>query len=208
MSQGWAAILMSAALAQGAADEKPWSLPDERFGVRTAPVLLLSRPDVQAELALSPKQIRQSEKAIRRLWEQAYAVRDQPNDLAGQRVREALNEAQERWISESLSGVQQARLREIERQWEGPSILLTRQDIIKRLGITSTQQRAVTSAISAYPYTLEGRDATAKAVRDVLGESQRGAWDALWGRSFAFKSSSPAPQDPAVSSAGGVPAKP
>ena len=33
-----------------------WTLPDSRQGVRTAPLLLLSRPDVQAELHLDQSQ--------------------------------------------------------------------------------------------------------------------------------------------------------
>ena len=34
-----------------------WVLPDNRIGIRTAPLLLLSRPDVQADLQLQRSQI-------------------------------------------------------------------------------------------------------------------------------------------------------
>ncbi len=40
------------------------SLPDERLGIRTAPLLLLSRPDVRADLALDPSQTTAALKAI------------------------------------------------------------------------------------------------------------------------------------------------
>ena len=39
-------------------------LPDDRLGVRTAPVLLLSRPDVRADLRLSPGQAEAAEREL------------------------------------------------------------------------------------------------------------------------------------------------
>lgn len=199
MTHGWAVILLTISFAQDPQAPQPWALPDERFGVRTVPLLLLSRPDVRADLDLSPKQVRASEKAISRLREQAAALRDHPTDQAGLSARRAVDEAQYRWIEENLSAAQQARLREIDRQWEGPSILLTRSDVTERLGISSVQRRTIAAAIEAYPYDRSRREEAVKVVRDALNETQQETWDILWGRPFALK-----PQEEHTATATGV----
>ena len=52
-------------------------LPDERLGFRTAPLLLLSRPDVRADVGLNPKQTVEAEKAVADLFVRATALRGQ-----------------------------------------------------------------------------------------------------------------------------------
>src|SRR4051794_35436029 len=61
------------------------ALPDNRLGVRTAPLLLLSRPDVQADLKLSRTQIDDAAEAIRRLQAQAATLRG----MTGKKALEA-----------------------------------------------------------------------------------------------------------------------
>ena len=52
------------------ADEPP--LPDSRLGVRTAPLLLLSRPDVRADLGLNSEQTLSAQRTITALYVQSF----------------------------------------------------------------------------------------------------------------------------------------
>ncbi len=73
-----ALLLLGGAVAR-AGDGAPKDPLDARLGVRTAPLLLLSRADVQADLAMSPEQIAGAEHAIRELHARAEALRGRPN---------------------------------------------------------------------------------------------------------------------------------
>ena len=67
-------------------------LPDERLGVRTAPLLLLSRPDVCADLGLSARQVDDAEAAISDLYVRAAALKGQVGQPAVA-ARKAIDEA-------------------------------------------------------------------------------------------------------------------
>src|SRR4029079_250908 len=58
---------------------EPPPLPDSRLGVRTAPLLLLSRPDVQADLGLTPEQTSSAQRTITALYVQATALKGRPD---------------------------------------------------------------------------------------------------------------------------------
>ena len=76
-------ILVLALMAAG--PENPTSeiaMPDGRFGCRTAPILLLTRPDVQAELQLEPRQISGAKGAIARLRERAAGLKGKDGSAA------------------------------------------------------------------------------------------------------------------------------
>ncbi len=47
---------------------------DERFGSRTAPILLIARPDVQIELQLDSRQVSSARHMIARLLERGIEV--------------------------------------------------------------------------------------------------------------------------------------
>src|ERR687890_537081 len=53
-------------------DDAP--LPDSRLGIRTVPLLLLSRPDVRADLGLNPAQTAEARCAISELHAKAAAL--------------------------------------------------------------------------------------------------------------------------------------
>ena len=77
----WGVMLaLLPAFALAAEDEAP--LPDSRLGYRTAPLLLLSRPDVRADLAMNADQASSAQKAIRSIYLQAAALKGKPNDEA------------------------------------------------------------------------------------------------------------------------------
>ncbi len=115
------ALLLSMAFAHSpncaGAEGEP--LPDNRLGIRTAPLLLLSRRDVQTDLQLSPPQAEAAEVAIRDLYVKANGLRG----LKGDKViaeRRAIDEQQRQWIETNLSETQRKRIVQIDLQWEGP----------------------------------------------------------------------------------------
>src|SRR5258707_429902 len=88
------------------------SLPDERLGVRTVPLLLVSRPDVRADLGLDQAQTDAARLAIDDLHRRAGALRGLPDDKVIA-ARRAIDEAEQRWIATHLSPKQTARLVQI-----------------------------------------------------------------------------------------------
>ena len=71
------ALLMTTAIAldptPGRAGPPP--LTDERRWIGTAPLLLLSRPDVRAEVGLDATQAADADRALHELYEQALALK-------------------------------------------------------------------------------------------------------------------------------------
>ncbi len=57
-----------------AAAAVPRPLPDDRLGIQTAPLLLLSRNDVRADLGLSPEQASAAEVEISDLYSRALPL--------------------------------------------------------------------------------------------------------------------------------------
>src|SRR4051812_36210592 len=77
-------------------------LPDSRLGMRTAPLLLLSRADVQADLGMTREQVADADQAITTLYLKAKALRGK----SGQEViaaRRAIDEEHQRWFESRLS---------------------------------------------------------------------------------------------------------
>ena len=90
------------------------------MGIRTAPILLLSRPDVQADLKLEETKVTSVQKLIEELTQRGQALRGQTGAtaVAG---RKAIDDAQREWLTTNLSEEQLTRLTQIDLQWEGPS---------------------------------------------------------------------------------------
>ena len=118
-----------------------WSLPDSRMGIRTAPLLLLTRPDVQADVGLEPSQADALHKTINELSQRAQALRGK---TGGEVVaeRRAIDDAQAQWLTTNLSEQQLRRLSQIDLQWEGSSALVSRPSVADMLKLNVRQVRA------------------------------------------------------------------
>ncbi|MDB5353162.1 MAG: hypothetical protein JWN86_4409 [Planctomycetota bacterium] len=171
-----------------AADDAP--LPDSRLGYRTAPLLLLSRPDVRADLGLSAQQTTSSQLAIRQMYVQAATLKKKPNTDETVRARRAIDEAMKDWLDTQLSPEQRARLVQIDLQWEGPSALVTRPIVAEALNLSKEQIALIESAVSRRDASRRKGHADAER---VLGESslatlspaQRESWKQLLGKAFS-----------------------
>ena len=187
-----------------------WTLPDTRLGIRTAPLLLLSRPDVQADLRLEPGQVTDAQRTIDELTRRAAAVRGK-SGAAVVAERRAIDEAQVDWLSKNLTGNQLIRLRQIELQWEGASAMLSRPTVAEYLKLTPEQRQTLVQMISernaqhsrgaASPKDLSVMNQKAQA---VLSVSQKELWDNLLGSpcKFALSSVPPRSRDDATQQAG------
>src|SRR5262245_23608316 len=80
-----------------------WVLPDDRLGVRTAPVLLLTRADVQSELRLEPSQIAGAHSLIDDLTRRAFGLKGK-SGAAVVAERRSIDESQAEWLTKNLSG--------------------------------------------------------------------------------------------------------
>jgi len=174
-------------------DAKPAStpsLPDGRLGLRTAPLLLLSRADVQKDLEMTAAQIASARRAIDDLRARALALKGK----SGGEVlpaRRAIDEAQARWLDRELSHDQHARLDQIELQWEGPSALVSRKAIAEAVEIDAKQRAIIVRAVGVRDRRRsQGQDIAtveadlAREVLQILTPEQQIRWRALMGRPF------------------------
>lgn len=176
----------------GHADE--WTLPDDRHGIRTAPLLLLSRPDVQVDLRLERAQILGTQRTINELTRRALTLRGKTG-AAVVAERRAIDEAQLDWLGNNLSGNQLERLRQIELQWEGVPAMLSRPRVAGYLKLTPEQQQTLARIIAgrnrlraqgqSAPRNEQAFDQKALA---VLSSSQQELWTNLLGTPFRFAS--------------------
>lgn len=181
---------------------------DARLGMRTAPILLLTRPDVQADLALTPEQTAGVSQAIRSLYAQAEALRGKPNTPEVVAARRAIDQTQSEWIQTRLSVEQQSRLQQIDLQWEGPTALLTRPMVAEALELDPNQRRALADAVVEHRRLAAQGDPAPASVRQlaestlsILSEEQEQRWKAMLGHPFALQREGT--HDPSVKTAGG-----
>jgi hypothetical protein len=216
--QGW--VVLSALLClnfvfgvgAGAGKAGEWSLPDSRLGTRTAPLLLLSRPDVQADLRLEAAQIAGARSITNELTQRALALRGK----SGAEViaaRRAIDEAQADWLTKNLSGNQLARLRQIELQWEGASAMLSRPTVAEYLKLTPEQRQVLVRAISernaqrAHGQSSQRDEAVLnQRAQAVLSKTQQELWTNLVGAPcrFALTGGSHRTRDDATQRAGHI----
>lgn len=182
-------ILATAAVARGQFDE-PSPLPDDRLGIRTAPLLLLSRADVRSDLGLSPEQAQRAEKAVTDMYVRAAAVKGKtgPQAIA---ARKAIDDAQRGWFAANLSEKQRNRLVQLDMQWEGPSALVSRAIVANALGLAPHQTSALEEAVAKRDdarargnYTPENEKALSRQARSILTSQQWETWLAMLGRPF------------------------
>lgn len=194
----WVSLGLIAIENQGRAGE--WSLPDSRMGVRTAPILLLTRPDIRADLKLDAKQIAEAQRTIEELTRRATALRGKSGP-AVVAERRAIDEAQTQWLGTNLSGHQLDRLRQIDLQWEGPSAMISRPLVAEYIKLTSEQRSTMAQAISERnslrargTFSLREDQILYGRILSVLNESQKQLWTSLLGEPCRFTLASTAPR--------------
>ena len=116
-------------------------------GVRVAPMLLLSRPDVRADLGLTADQVASASRVLDEIRSRARSIRGQGDTPEVVARRREIDEIQWRWLAEGLSDEQRARLSQIDLQWEGATAL-TRPSVAERLGLSDSQSAALRRAVA------------------------------------------------------------
>jgi hypothetical protein len=171
-------------------------LPDSRRGIRTAPVLLLSRADVRAELRLSPEQAADAERTIADLHEKAQLLKGR-TDAEAVAARGEVEDACRLWIERSLTPPQRDRLTQLDYQWEGPSAVITRAKVAESLALTDAQRQALAKAVAERngrrgggPPVDADEAGLARVVNEQLTEGQDRRWQAIIGAPFSFKAAS------------------
>lgn len=206
-------LVVSFAIAAPTSFGEEWSLPDSRMGIRTAPILLLTRADVQADLGLDEARIASARKAVDGLTDRAQALRGKTGAAVIDARRE-IDEAQAQWLRTNLSDEQLTRLSQIDIQWEGSSALVSRPAVAETLALSPTQLRSLTKIIAQRnakrakgPLTSAEESEVRRKSMDVLSNAQLGAWNAMVGEHCRFAiAPTPTQADPAVQQAGHDPA--
>ena len=196
--------------AQNPSHAGDWCLPDDRLGIRTAPLLLLSRPDVQVDLRLERAQILGTQNTINELTRRALTLRGKTG-AAVVAERRAIDEAQLEWLGNNLTGNQLERLRQIELQWEGVPAMLSRPMVAGYLKLTPEQQQALARIIAdRNRLRAQGRSAPHteqtfhRKALSLLSNSQQQLWVNLLGTPFRFAATTvpPAKRDVSAQRAG------
>ena len=180
--------------AMSTADAAGQPIPDDRLGIATAPLLLLSRPEVVADLELSAVQSLASEEAISRLYVRARSIRGKTG-AAAIAARKLVDQEQIQWLEANLTDRQRERLLQIGLQWEGASALISRPILSDTLRLTSEQKAQLTlakkkrdEARKTNPAALRTIEAEwTKEALTILDESQRGIWKAMLGHPLPFE---------------------
>lgn len=171
-----------------------WILPESALGSRTAPLLLLSRPEIRADLGLEASQVEAANQAIHDLRGRAAALRgpDSPRTIES---RKQLDDAQRRWLDQHLSPDQSTRLGQIDLQWEGPSALINRPILADSLGLTPAQVQSLKASLADRNLKLadakthgEAEHRFAERTLATLTESQRTRWKTLLGPPLTIRS--------------------
>jgi hypothetical protein len=168
-------------------------LPDGRIGSRVAPILLLTREDVRRDLKLTPQQISEAEGAISDLRDKAQALSGRA-DAEAAKAQIQVNRTSQQWLKDHLNAEQQARLIQLDLQWEGPSALLTRPLLAESLQLTDAQRVSVAKAIASRNTKRKGGAAVPtdeielfKVVKGALTPDQVASWRAMLGPIAPFQ---------------------
>lgn len=184
-------VLISMATAVRGGEE--YYLSDARLGAKTAPLLLLSRPDVREDLGLNAEQTASALATIDELYTRAEALRGKPNSPEVIAERRAIDTAQAHWIATRLSAGQQDRLVQLDLQWEGPAALVSRRVVSDALALTPEQLRALSQAAALYHRAVQqGQNGPehdfARTALSTLTPDQQDRWRVMLGKPLAVKS--------------------
>jgi hypothetical protein len=168
------------------------TVPDERFGSRTAPILLLVRPDVQIDLHLEVWQITAAKSAIARLIEQALTLKNKTGRAVEDQRRRIDNEMV-RWLTATLSEAQRERLLQVNLQWEGVAAM-TRPHVVTHLRLTEAQCLAIDRVLKQFEASRHAQGTLTPAeigrftaqAQAVLSPIQKMHWDLLLGPPCRF----------------------
>lgn len=185
----------------GPGHEAGWILPESSRGVRVAPILLLSRPEVQAELHMKPEQVADANGVIADAYHKASLLRGRTGqDVVEQ--RRAVDEEQRVWLETKLTEDQVGRLTEIDLQWEGVAAIATRTGVGEALALSSGQKAIVVRALAdlrkhqSRPAERERDPAAAERhftqqVWANLNDGQRRRWEKMLGRPITLMATAP-----------------
>ena len=205
VASSWWLLLVGSAFGggeDGSGSAGPWILPAASQGVRVAPILLLSRPDVQADLQMKPDQVADVHQVILDLYRKAAALHGRKGQDAIEQ-RRAVDEAERLWLETKLTEDQVGRLSEIDLRWEGAGAIATRPAVGEALSLSDSQRttlaRALVQRNAQRVRPAEGeRDPAAlersfqQQVWATLSEPQRKRWERMIGRPFAVAATTPA----------------
>ncbi len=165
---------------------------DNRLGKRIAPIVLLCRSEVQADLKLTPAQISDGRVAAAALYYKALRLRGK-TEAGVVAARRVIDEEQSQWLSTHLTPEQLSRLGQIDLQWEGASAMISRPVVAEDLDLTPDQRDQVARyiaegekrrATAAWTYD-EHVDLARKAI-SVLSEKQKRLWIHVLGPACHF----------------------
>jgi hypothetical protein len=170
-------------------------------------LLLLTRPDVQADLKLEAEQVASLHKAIDELSQRAQALRGKTgSEVVAE--RRAIDDAQGRWLTANLSEEQISRLGQIDLQWEGTSALISRPGVVEMLKLSPVQVRELTRVISERNahffkngYNPAEESETRRKSLAVLTNPQLQSWNGMLGERCKFEVSTAPPAEPEVQKA-------
>jgi hypothetical protein len=152
--------------------------------------LLLSRPDVRADLELSTEQADSARQLLAELRVRALQIKGKGNNPDIVRQRRIIDEMQWNWLNTQLSIPQRDRLNQIDLQWEGAKAL-TRHTTVEALGLSREQLARIQEGLSriAPPAGGSRRGSTpaqpaGETLTGVLTEDQEARWKVMLGRPF------------------------
>jgi hypothetical protein len=166
---------------------------DDRLGTRTAPIILLTRHDIQADLGLSPQQISEANQAGAEIYWKAFRLRGNRSASAVQ-ARRSIDEEATLWLTTNLTDQQHRRLHEIEIQWEGVAAMLNRPMVTEYLRLTAEQRRSLTQILAArydprrsqLPWLPADHENLSRKAVAQLTDVQKQLWNQLLGPPIRF----------------------
>jgi hypothetical protein len=166
---------------------------DDRLGRRTVPIMLLMRPDVQADLKLEPDQVAEARRTAAELYYKAMGLRGQTGP-ALEAARRAIDGEESVWLNRHLSELQFERLRQIDLQWEGVAAMLSRPVIADHLNLSAEQKRTLGRYAAQQRQPRKGQSRwtpadqarLARQAMTVLSDNQRQLWYSLLGPTCRF----------------------
>jgi hypothetical protein len=194
MRRGIASTLaLTAALAMATRTQAGEGLPDARLGIRATPMLLTTRPDVRADLRLSPEQAADAERTVDELRDKARALKGR-NDAEAATLRGEIDTASRLWIERKLTPAQRDRLIQLDLQWEGPAAVITRPIVAENLALTDTQRQALAKVVAEHhgrrgsgPLVEADEAKLGGAIYGSLTEEQVKRWLTLIGPPAPFR---------------------
>jgi hypothetical protein len=173
---------------------------DDRLGIRTVPLYLLMRADVQADLKLDPNQVSDSNRAAAVLHAKALGLKGKVG--AGiVAARRAVDESQSQWLSAHLTPQQLERLGQIDLQWEGAAAMLNRPVVAEYLSLTPQQRARLAQLIAdgrrqrpQIPWTPEEHTNLTRQAISVLSDRQKEQWIQVLGPPCRFLITAPSPE--------------